>query len=126
MIDARYARRGRRPHTDRAHAPAYPGVVAASRAGWLLDAATAASYRRALIEANRWATEPANEDAAVAALTANRYSADAAHRLVSTAVHELAVSRDGWRETIALRRDAGLLAEPEPRFEDVVLPALDR
>jgi ABC-type nitrate/sulfonate/bicarbonate transport system substrate-binding protein len=106
----------------RDHAPAYPGVVVASSAAWMRDTETLDAYRQALIEANRWAADPAHDDAAIAALTDARYSPLAARRLVGAIVPGLEVSREGWRETVELRREAGLLDGPEPRFEDIVLP----
>ena len=105
------------------HAPAYPGVVAASPAAWTQQHPEAASaYRLALLEANRWARDPAHAEEAKAALTSAGYSPAAAQRLVASAVDALAVSREGWDETVALRREAGLLAR-EPRYDAVVEPA---
>jgi ABC-type nitrate/sulfonate/bicarbonate transport system substrate-binding protein len=112
----------------REHAPAYPGVVAASPAAWMkCHPDVAAAYRLALVEANRWARDPAHAEAAAAALTAAGYSPAAAQRLVSSAVDELAVSREGFSESVALRREAGLLSG-EPLFDDVVdaAAALDK
>jgi len=39
---------------------------------------------------------------------------------VRDVVPGLAPARDGFDDVIALRRECGLLAQPEPRFEDVV------
>ena len=104
----------------KAYAPSYPGVVATAPTAWTeRDPAVATAYRRALLDANRWARDPANAEAAAAALGSAGYSPAAAQRLVASAVDELAVSRAGWDETVALRREAGLLVG-EPRFDDVV------
>jgi ABC-type nitrate/sulfonate/bicarbonate transport system substrate-binding protein len=104
-------------------APAYPGVVVTARAAWLRDnEETAVSYLRALREANAWAS--ANPDAAVAALVAARYSEPAAQRLVRDVVPGLAVSKAGWDEVIALRRECGLLPDPAPMVADIVNRAL--
>jgi ABC-type nitrate/sulfonate/bicarbonate transport system substrate-binding protein len=102
-------------------APAYPGVVVAARAAWLRDHADAASrYLRALLQANSWASQAENHDAAVAALVASRYPEQAAVRLVRDIVPGLAPARGGWDEIVALRRECGLLKAPEPRAEDVI------
>ena len=102
-------------------APAYPGVVVAARAGWLRDDPDAATrYLRALLQANEWASEPANGDAAIAALTAARYSEKAAARLVHDIVPGLVPARAGWDEVVALRRECGLMPTPEPRAEDII------
>jgi ABC-type nitrate/sulfonate/bicarbonate transport system substrate-binding protein len=102
-------------------APAYPGVVVAARAAWLRDDPDAATrYLRALVQANEWAAAPANRAAAIAALTAARYSDKAAARLVHDTVPGLAPARAGWDEVVALRRECGLMPTPEPRAEDVI------
>lgn len=102
-------------------APAYPGVVMTARADWLgANANAATGYLGALLDANAWAASPANRDAAVAALVAARYSEKAAERLVRDAVPGLVPARDGWDEVVALRRECGLLQQPEPRAEDVI------
>jgi ABC-type nitrate/sulfonate/bicarbonate transport system substrate-binding protein len=101
-------------------APEYPGVVAGSPATWLAthrDAATA--WVAALREASAWGTDPANREAAIAALVASRHTPEGAARLVRDAVPRLAPSRAGWDETIALRREAGLLPDGVPAFEAV-------
>jgi ABC-type nitrate/sulfonate/bicarbonate transport system substrate-binding protein len=102
-------------------APAYPGVVVAARAEWLAGNEDAAlAYLRALLDANGWAAIPANADAAVAALVTARYSDAAARRLVRHVVPGLRPDRAGWDEVVALRREHGLLAQPEPAAADVV------
>jgi len=101
--------------------PAYPGVVAAARADWLdANGDAVARYVGALAAANRWAAGSANADAAVAALVAARYAEPAARRLARDIVPGLAPARDGFDDVIALRRECGLLAQPEPRFDDIV------
>ncbi len=106
-------------------APAYPGVVATARGDWV-DAHrdVALAYLRALRRANDWATDPANQAAAAAALVQSRYSPAAAARLVQAAVPGLQPARAGWDETIGLRRELALLAGPAPRFDDVADLAL--
>ncbi|MEO8132841.1 MAG: ABC transporter substrate-binding protein [Betaproteobacteria bacterium] len=100
-------------------APAYPGVVVTARAAWLRDNEDAAvRYLRALSEANRWSRE--DPHAAAAALVQARYAEPAAARLVRDAVPDLTVSQAGWDEVVALRRECGLLPDPEPRSERVV------
>ena len=100
-------------------APAYPGVVVAARAAWLSENADAARrYARALLEANAWA--PGNPAAAAAALVASRYSEPAAKRLVRDAVPDLEPSLAGWDEVVALRRECGLLPDPEPRAAEII------
>lgn len=102
-------------------APAYPGVVVAARAAWLAQNGDAViRYLRALTRANAWAMRPENTQAARAALVAARYAEAAAERLVRDAVPELRPSRAGWDETVALRRECGLLPTPEPRAESVI------
>lgn len=102
-------------------APAYPGVVAAARVQWLADNEDAAlRYLAALLEANRWAATAGNQDAAVAALIAARYSVRAATRLVHDAVPELRASPSGFEVVVALRREAGLLALPAPTVDAIV------
>jgi ABC-type nitrate/sulfonate/bicarbonate transport system substrate-binding protein len=102
-------------------APAYPGVVVAVRADWLrANGDAAARYVGALVAANRWAANPVHRDAAIAALVEGRYAEPAARRLVDASVPGLMPARDGFDDVIALRRECGLLAHPEPRFEDVV------
>jgi ABC-type nitrate/sulfonate/bicarbonate transport system substrate-binding protein len=99
-------------------APAYPGVVAAARAGWLrANKETALRYVAALREANAWA--PQHADAAVKALVAARYSEPAARRLVRDVVADLKPSAAGWNEVVSLRRECGLLPAAEPRFEEI-------
>lgn len=102
-------------------APAYPGVVVAARGDWLgAHGDEAARYLGALLDANAWAATPANRDAAVAALVEGRYSDTAARRLVRDVVAGLVPARDGWDEVVALRRECGLLQQPEPRAQDVI------
>ena len=102
-------------------APAYPGVVATARQAWLeSDRESALAYLRALRSAHRWAIDPANREAAVAALVASGYAAPAAERLLDGAMPGLEPSRYGWDETVDLRREARLLQGAAPRFEDVV------
>ena len=104
-------------------APAYPGVVAAARRAWIESNGEAAlAYLRALGSGLAWAAEPQHRAAAVAALVASGYAEPAAARLRDAAMRGLAPSRAGWDESVALRREAGLL-EGEPRFDDVA--ALD-
>jgi len=101
-------------------APAYPGVVATARAAWVAASRSVAlGYLRALRRANDWATIRANREPAVAALVSARYSPAAAAHLVDSAVPGLEPSRAGWDETIALRREVGLLEGEAPRFEDI-------
>lgn len=91
-------------------APAYPGVVVAARRSWLRDHAEAARrYVGALLHANAWASRPENASAAETALTAARYSPKSAAILVRDIVPDLMPSDDGWDETVALRRECGLL-----------------
>ena len=102
-------------------APAYPGVVVTARAAWVRQhTETMVRYLRALLAAGAWAADANNRDAAVAALVAARYSDRAAERLVRDPVPRLAPARDGFDEVIALRRECGLLGEPEPRADDVI------
>jgi ABC-type nitrate/sulfonate/bicarbonate transport system substrate-binding protein len=104
-------------------APAYPGVVVAARAAWLRDnEEVALRYLRALLEANRWATDHPAE--AAEALVAARYAEPAAQRLVREAQPGLEVSQAGWDEVIALRRECGLLPAPEPNAAEVINRAL--
>lgn len=106
------------------HAPAYPGVVAAARRAWLdahRDAAL--GYLRALEAARAWAAEPAHRDEAVDALVATGYAPAAAARLLAATMPSLVPLRAGFDESVALRREAGVLADAAPRYEDVV--ALD-
>ena len=96
-------------------APAYPGVVVAARAAWLVEKSdVAARYLGALLRANEWAARPENAAAASAALVAARYPVPAAERLVREIVPGLAPSREGWSEVVALRRECGLLPAPAP------------
>jgi ABC-type nitrate/sulfonate/bicarbonate transport system substrate-binding protein len=96
-------------------------TVIAARADWLAaDAETAACYLRALLAANAWAANGTNRDAAAAALVAARYSDAAARRLVRDVVPGLVPARDGWDEVVTLRRECGLLKQPEPRAHDVI------
>ncbi len=102
-------------------APDYPGVVAAARADWLATHRDAAlGYLRALLEANAWGADAANDDAAVAALVAARYSEGAGRRLARDAVPGLVQSLRGWNEVVNLRRECGLLASPEPSADEVI------
>ena len=102
-------------------APDYPGVVVAARRSWLERQRPAAvAYLRSLLEANAWAADSVNEEEAVRALTAARYSEHAARRLVRDLVPGLTPSLRGWTETVLLRRECGLLASPEPRADDVI------
>jgi ABC-type nitrate/sulfonate/bicarbonate transport system substrate-binding protein len=105
-------------------APAYPGVVATARQAWLeANRPAALAYLRALGEASAWARDPLHRGEAIAALVASRYSDAAAAQLVDSALPGLEPVRAGWDETVALRREAGLLEGVPPRFEEVV--ALD-
>lgn len=102
-------------------APDYPGVVAAAPARWIAEHRDAAvAYVRALLDANEWASDASNAEAAVAALVAARYAEPAARRLVRDVVPGLRPSLRGWNEVVQLRRECGLLASPEPRAEDVI------
>lgn len=102
-------------------APAYPGVVVTARRSYLQEnAETVVRYLRALLAANAWAADARHRDAAIAALVAARYSDAAAERLVRDPVPGLAPARDGFDEVIALRRECGLLGQPEPRAGDVI------
>jgi ABC-type nitrate/sulfonate/bicarbonate transport system substrate-binding protein len=106
-------------------APDYPGVVVAARAAWLRDQPeSAARYLRALLDAGEWAARPENAEAAKAALVASRYAESAAERLVRDAVPGLQPSLAGWNETVALRRECGLLPNPVPVAERVINTAL--
>jgi ABC-type nitrate/sulfonate/bicarbonate transport system substrate-binding protein len=106
-------------------APDYPGVVVAARAAWLHEQPeSAARYLRSLLDANEWAERRENADAAKAALMAARYAAPAAERLVRDAVPGLRPSLAGWTETLALRRECGLLPNPAPAAERVIDSAL--
>lgn len=106
-------------------APNYPGVVIAARARWLAENGDlAVCYLRALVRANAWASRPENADAARAALVAARYSEAAAERLVRDTVPDLRPARAGWEETVALRRECGLLPQPEPSADAVINTAL--
>lgn len=108
-------------------APAYPGVVATARTTWIeANRPAARSYVRALADACTWARDPSSRRAAIEALVASRYAESAAARLVDTAMPDLAPLRDGWKETVALRREAGLLDGVAPRFESLVDLALVR
>jgi len=103
------------------YAPDYPGVVVAARKQWIdQNLETARAYRRALTCANAWAMELANREEAAAALATAGYALPAAGRLVRDAVPELAASRAGLLESVALRSEAGLLVGPPPVFEDLV------
>jgi ABC-type nitrate/sulfonate/bicarbonate transport system substrate-binding protein len=106
-------------------APDYPGVVVAARAAWLREQPESATrYLRALLDANEWAVRRENADAAKAALMAARYAELAAERLVRDAVPGLRASLAGWNETVALRRECGLLPNPAPAAERVIDSAL--
>ena len=106
-------------------APAYPGVVATARKAWLESNRPAAlAYLRALGAARRWATDPARREAAVGALVASGYAVPAAERLLDAAMPGLEPSRDGWDETVALRREARLLEGAAPSFDDIVAAEL--
>ena len=109
-------------------APAYPGQVIAARAAWLQQHGEAATrYLRALVTANRWAMQPANRDAAVAALVQARYAPAAAQRLVRDAVPDLRVSLAGWDEVASLRGECGLMPQPAPEPHNIIdeAPLLD-
>lgn len=102
-------------------APAYPGVVAGARKDWIdANRPLANAYVRALRLANAWAMNPGNHEAAVAALVASGYSQPAAARLASNAVPGLEPARDGYEESIALRRESELLKGIAPEFEELV------
>ncbi len=108
-------------------APAYPGVVVAARAAWLAEQPDAAMrYLLALVRANDWAARAENAAAARAALVAARYPEPAAERLVRDIVPGLAPSREGWAETVALRRECGLLPVPAPTEAVINTALLDR
>jgi ABC-type nitrate/sulfonate/bicarbonate transport system substrate-binding protein len=97
-------------------APDYPGVVVALRGAFVEERRDAAlAYLRALLEANRRAGDPAHREEAIAALTATRYSPQAAAMLIDDAVGDLRPSSAGWEETMRLRRECGLQPEPQPR-----------
>jgi ABC-type nitrate/sulfonate/bicarbonate transport system substrate-binding protein len=102
-------------------APEYPGVVVAARRSWIDDnVATARSYLRALTLANAWAMAAENRDEAEAALAESGYAAAAAARLVRDAVPGLTPSRAGFMESVALRRESGMLHAPAPAFDAIV------
>ena len=108
-------------------APAYPGVVVAARGAWLAEKPdVAARYLGALLRANEWAARLENAAAARAALVAARYPEPAAERLVREIVPDLAPSRDGWTEVVALRRECGLLPTPGPSEAVINTTLLDR
>jgi ABC-type nitrate/sulfonate/bicarbonate transport system substrate-binding protein len=115
FIDMAVARGFRKLWDGAEVAPAYPGVVVAAREAWLREnEAAALGYLRALLEANAWAARRENAAEAVAALVAARYADRAAQRLVRDIVAGLEPSRPGWDESIALRRECGLLPVPQP------------
>ena len=100
-------------------APAYPGVIVAARAEWLRrNEDPARRYLRALLEANEWGAQAADE--AATSLVAARYSEAAARRLVRDTVAGLQPSLAGWEEVVALRRECGLLPDPAPKAEEVI------
>jgi len=102
-------------------APHYPGVVATAQAQWLrANASVAQRYLQALIAANRWGGDAVNASAAAASLVAAGYAAPIAGRLAADTVAGLRVVPQGWDETIALRRECGLLEFPEPEARAVV------
>jgi ABC-type nitrate/sulfonate/bicarbonate transport system substrate-binding protein len=102
-------------------APAYPGVIVCARGAWVTQqTATAEGYLRALIAANRWASDVANRAEATRALVAAGYSDAAAERLVRERVPDLVPSVAGWDEVVQLRRECGLLPEPAPTAEAVI------
>ena len=93
-------------------APAYPGVVVAARRTFLREHPDAARrYVSALLHANEWAAQPANSEAAQAALTTARYSPKSAAILARDIVPDLMPSAEGWEETVSLRRECGLMPE---------------
>jgi ABC-type nitrate/sulfonate/bicarbonate transport system substrate-binding protein len=121
FIDMAIAQGFRRLWSGEEIAPAYPGVVAAARAGWLhANEEAAIGYLRALVEANAWGADAANSPAAVAALVEARYTEAAAMRLVQDAVPELQPSQRGCDEVVSLRRECGLLPSPEPSASEVI------
>ncbi len=102
-------------------APDYPGVVVAARKDWIdRNRDTAAAYRAALNAGNDWAMVPANHDEAAVALVSSGFAPPAANRLLERAVPGLVPSRAGFAESIALRRESGLLEGPVPDFEALV------
>jgi ABC-type nitrate/sulfonate/bicarbonate transport system substrate-binding protein len=102
-------------------APAYPGVVVTARRRWIEENAEAATrYLQALVLANRWAGRPENEAEAREVLRGARYSEEAAARLVRDRVPDLEPSREGWNETVALRRECAVLPDPEPAEATVI------
>lgn len=102
-------------------APAYPGQVIGARAEWIARNGDALrAYLRALVAANRWATRPANREAAEQALVDANYAPPAAARMVSQAVPDLRVSLEGWNEVAALRRECGLMPAPEPTAATII------
>ena len=102
-------------------APDYPGVVATAKRDWLLaNEDTARRYLHALDEANQWGGEAANAVAAASALVDAGYAAPAARRLAANVVAGLDVSPQGWDETVALRRECGLLPQPVPQARSVI------
>jgi ABC-type nitrate/sulfonate/bicarbonate transport system substrate-binding protein len=105
-------------------APAYPGVVATARRTWIeSNRPVALAYLRALAGARDRATAPESRSAALAALVAAGYAEAGAARLLAAAMPDLVPRREGWDESVALRREAGLL-DGEPRFEEVVAAGL--
>jgi ABC-type nitrate/sulfonate/bicarbonate transport system substrate-binding protein len=123
FIDMALARGFRKLWDGADIAPAYPGVVVAARAAWLRENEDdALRYLRALLEANRWATDHPAE--AATALVAARYTEAAAQRLVREAGPGLEVSQAGWDEVVQLRRECGLLPAPEPSSAEVINRAL--
>ncbi len=104
-----------------AYAPHYPGVVAAARGRWIEENhSTALGYVRALQQANAWAMDPAHHAEAVEALTAAGYAVPAAERLVGATVTGLEPSREGFEETVALRRESGYLSPGALSFNSIV------
>jgi ABC-type nitrate/sulfonate/bicarbonate transport system substrate-binding protein len=102
-------------------APHYPGVVVAARRSWLREnEAAARAYLGGLLAANRWAAEPENHAAARVALGEAGYAEVAAERLLREIVPDLMPAREGWDEVVALRRECGLLPQPEPTADAVI------
>jgi hypothetical protein len=88
-------------------APDYPGVVAiAPRRTQRAEAIR--RTLRAMLEAQAWAGDPANREAAIAALTAARHAPEAARWLVEERVPGLRPAATGIAETLALRAECGL------------------
>jgi ABC-type nitrate/sulfonate/bicarbonate transport system substrate-binding protein len=102
-------------------APDYPGVVVAVRTAFLADNPDAMRrYLAALRAANDWAGSAENAAEARRTLLAAGYSEAAADRLVGESVPGLEPSLAGWDETVALRRECGLLPDPAPDAATVI------